>query len=69
MLAYFILPTQKFIDGSHIALIAKEGERGYYRTDIMLPKEENDARNLVRTLNERLGLTASRADEIVLATM
>jgi hypothetical protein len=68
-LAYFINESIRDENGELIVCIAKEGERGYYRTDWYYGKDIERAQPLVDDLNRRLGLSADDVIQIQASTM
>lgn len=66
--AYFLLDTEKD-DQGFIPLIAKEGEKGYYRTDWHWGFDRKIADKAAEQKNESLGLSKSEAAYIVASTI
>ena len=67
--AYFVLEDVKDERGEYIALIAKEGERGYYKTDWTWGKDFKHAKEVADYKNKLLGVSKVEALKIVLSTM
>src|ERR1051325_9207603 len=53
---YFVMQTEQDADGKYIALIAKEGESGYYRTDWLWGADFALAQQCADEMNERMGI-------------
>lgn len=66
---YFVMQTQINSQGEYRALIAKEGEKGYYVTDWFWGKDFKIAEQLADQKNARLGISKKEANKIILGTM
>ena len=67
--AYMILETVRDKNGEFIVCIAKEGEKGYYRTDWHWGTDLKLAEACAEEKNAMLGLTKEDAINIILSTM
>ena len=67
--AYFVLESVTNAQGEFIALIAREGEPGYYKTDWTWGKDLELAEKAAARKNELLGLSQEDAYKIVLSSM
>ena len=67
--AYFILESQTDEHGNHRALIAVEGESGYYKTDWFWGSDLETAEQIARSKNDAMGISHKEACLIVLSTM
>lgn len=67
--AYVILQTVVNEKGEYIPCIAKEGERGYYKTDWAWGKDLAIAEQYAVEKNKAMGLSKEDAMKIVLGTM
>ena len=68
-IAIFVMETQMNDKGEYIALIAVEGERGFYKTDWYWGKDFNLAQECADERNARLGLSKKEAAMIQGSTM
>jgi len=68
-MAYFLLETERDKNGNFIPCIAKEYERGYYRTSWTYGKDRDLAEATIQTLNMRMGISEQEAARIVASTM
>lgn len=68
-IAFFIMDTRKNDKGEYNALIAVEGERGYYPTDWYWGADKELAQEVCDERNARLGLSKEEASRIQLSTM
>lgn len=68
-IAFFVLPTRVDSNGEYIALIAVEGEKGFYQTDWHWGKDLKLAEECAEERNARLGLTKKEAALIQASTM
>ncbi|MDD5547050.1 MAG: hypothetical protein PHO67_07870 [Candidatus Omnitrophica bacterium] len=68
-MAFFVMETRMNCKGEYIALIAIEGERGFYTTDWYWGKDFALAEECAKERNARLGLTEKEAAKIVCSTM
>ena len=68
-MAYFILESQMDEKGNYRALIAVEGESGYYMTDWFWGDNLETAEQIARSKNEAMGVSPEDARLIVLSTM
>lgn len=67
--AYFVLESQTNEKGEHRALVAVEGESGYYKTDWFWGKSIGLAEEIARQKNKAIGISKDNAHEIVLSSM
>ena len=67
--AYFIIESQQNDKGEFNALIAVEGELGYYKTDWFWGDDLDQAEEIARSKNEAMGISREEACKIVLSTM
>lgn len=67
--AYFILESQTNDKGEFRALVAKENESGYYKTDWFWGDDLEVAEKIARERNEKMGISADDAFKIVASTM
>lgn len=65
----FVMETQMNDKGEYIALIAVEGERGFYKTDWYWGKDFKVAQAIADERNARLGLSKKESAAIVCSTM
>jgi len=63
------METERDSQGAYRALIAKEGERGFYRTDWTWGADLTTAQQIATEKNENLGLTEREAMKIQLGTL
>lgn len=68
-IAFFILDTRKNDKGEYNALIAVEGERGFYPTDWYWGADKEMAQDVCDKRNARLGLSKKEAAMIQCSTM
>ena len=68
-IAFFVMPTRVDSNGEYIALIAVEGEKGFYQTDWHWGKDFKLAEECADSRNTRLGLSQKEAAAIVCSTM
>ena len=66
---YFVMQTQVAENGEYRALIAKEGEQGYFRTDWTWGKDFAQAEAIAEARNNRLGIDKGTAFKIVAHSM
>lgn len=66
---FFVLQTQVNDAGEYNALIAVEGEKGFYKTDWFWGKDFNIAEEIADKRNATLELTKKEAIKIQLSTM
>lgn len=67
--AYFVLESHVASNGNYIALIAKEGEKGYHATDWHWGRDYRGAQQIAEDMNTRLGLSPREAAKIIARTM
>lgn len=68
-MAFFVMETQMNGKGEYNALIAVEGEQGYYKTDWYWGKDFKVAQDIADERNARLGLSKKEAAMVVCSTM
>lgn len=68
-IALFVMETQMNGEGEYNALIAVEGEQGYYKTDWYWGKDYKLAQEIADERNFRMGLTKREAALIQCSTM
>lgn len=68
-ICYFVMESQQNEKGELRALIAVEGERGYYKTDWFWGDDVDVAEEIARKKNEAMGISKDEAIKIVLSTM
>ena len=68
-LVYFILETEYDPERGYIPCIAKEGEKGYYRTDWYWGHDLERAHQLCDERNQMMGIDRQEAMRIQLRTM
>jgi len=66
---FFIMPTQVNGQGEYNALIAVEGEKGYYKTDWFWGKDLKIAEQIAQESNDVMGINKEQANKIVVGTM
>jgi hypothetical protein len=67
--AFFVLDTRRDPCDVLLALIAVDGESGFYETSIELAEDLGLASEMARTMNAKMGVTQDAADAIVIASM
>ncbi len=67
--AYFIMETERFPDRGYRALIAKEGELGFYKTDWNWGEDKKEAQDICDEMNHGLGIDRKEAMIIQLCSM
>lgn len=67
--AYFILESQTNEQGEFRALIAVEGDSGYYKTTWFWGNDLKVAEQIAREKNKNMGISRKEACKIVLSTM
>lgn len=67
--AYFVMQTVVDKNGNYIPCIAKEGEKGYYKTDWQWGKDWKLAQECADDMNEKMGISKQDAMLIQLSTM
>lgn len=67
--AYFVLESQTNEAGEYNALLAVEGETGYYKTDWFWGKDVEEAELIARWKNEAMGISVEEAQKILLQSM
>jgi hypothetical protein len=65
----FVMESQRNKQGEFRALIAVEGESGYYKTDWFWGTDLNDAEQIAKERNKRMNISEEDARKIVLSTM
>jgi hypothetical protein len=68
-IAFFVSETRMDNKGEYIALIAVEGESGFYKTDWSWGSDFKLAQEIAKERNTRLGLSKKEAAKIVCSTM
>jgi len=68
-MAMFIMETETNDQGEYRALIAVEGESGYYKTDWFWGASLELAEEVAKERNKRMGLTDEEVQKIILSTM
>lgn len=68
-LVYLIMETETTEDGQFIPCIAKEGEKGFYRTDWAWGKDKEQAQRLCDERNQEMGIDRREAAKIQFRTM
>lgn len=68
-MVFFILDTQTNEKGEYRALIAVEGEKGYYKTDWYWGTDLATAEACADARNDRMGISVVEALKIVASTM
>jgi hypothetical protein len=68
-MAMFVMESQRDEQGELRALIAVEGESGYYKTDWFWGKNLDNAERIAKERNEKMGISEDEAHKIVLSTM
>lgn len=67
--AYFVIESQQNEEGEFYALIAVEGESGYYKTTWLWGKDIDKAEEVARFKNKAMGISRKEANLIVLSSM
>lgn len=68
-MVYFIMETERTQDGQFIPCIAKEGEKGFYRTDWAWGKDKEQAQKFADERNQEMGIDRREAAKIQFKTM
>lgn len=68
-LVYFIMETEITADGQFIPCIAREGTKGFYRTDWAWGKNKEQAQKWCDERNQVMGINRLEAAKIQLQTM
>ena len=68
-MAFFVMETRTNSKGEYNALIAVEGDHGFFATDWFWGKDFKQAQEIADEKNEQLGLTKREAIEIQTSTM